>query len=124
MRLAKARTLERDILEAANRERQRIGCDLHDGVGQELTGLAFMLGSTRRRRFISSTRKPRRSVDEISGLLKRSIDSVRSLAKGMLPVTAQEGGLAGSAAQLRGAQRRSVWHAGCSSAPRCDRGSP
>ena len=32
------RELEREIIDIANREQQRIGSDLHDGLGQELTG--------------------------------------------------------------------------------------
>jgi signal transduction histidine kinase len=32
----------RDILEIAEREQQRIGRDLHDGLGQELTGIAML----------------------------------------------------------------------------------
>ena len=36
------RSLERDVLEAGERERQRIGHDLHDGLGQELTGIAML----------------------------------------------------------------------------------
>ncbi len=35
--------LERGIIDIANREQQRIGSDLHDGLGQELTGIALML---------------------------------------------------------------------------------
>ena len=35
--------LEREIIEIANREQQRIGSDLHDGLGQDLTGIALML---------------------------------------------------------------------------------
>ena len=31
------------MLEAVNREQYRIGNDLHDGLGQELTGIALML---------------------------------------------------------------------------------
>ena len=34
--------LERAILEISAREERRIGQDLHDGLGQHLTGIAFM----------------------------------------------------------------------------------
>ena len=37
------RQLEREVLEVSNREQQRIGNDLHDGLGQELTGIALLL---------------------------------------------------------------------------------
>ncbi len=35
--------LEQEILDVSGRERQSIGRDLHDGLGQELTGVALML---------------------------------------------------------------------------------
>ena len=34
--------LEKTILEVSGREQRRIGQDLHDGLGQHLTGIAFM----------------------------------------------------------------------------------
>ena len=34
--------LERTVLEISEREQRRIGQDLHDGLGQHLTGIAFM----------------------------------------------------------------------------------
>ena len=34
--------LEKAILEISAREQRRIGQDLHDGLGQHLTGIAFM----------------------------------------------------------------------------------
>ncbi len=37
------RELEQEILEISNREQRRLGSDLHDGLGQELTGLSLLL---------------------------------------------------------------------------------
>ena len=34
--------LEKAVLEISAREQRRIGQDLHDGLGQHLTGIAFM----------------------------------------------------------------------------------
>src|SRR4029078_3344247 len=34
--------LQREVIEVAAQEQRRIGQDLHDGTGQELTGLAMM----------------------------------------------------------------------------------
>jgi PAS domain S-box-containing protein len=41
--VSERKQLERAILLAVNREQSRIGNDLHDGLGQELTGIALML---------------------------------------------------------------------------------
>src|SRR4029450_727327 len=37
-----ARGLERRILEISDAEQRRIGHDLHDGLGQQLTGIALL----------------------------------------------------------------------------------
>ena len=35
--------LERQVLEVANDERMRLAGDIHDGLGQDLTGIALLL---------------------------------------------------------------------------------
>jgi PAS domain S-box-containing protein len=84
---------EREILDVVSRERQRIGRDLHDGLGQELTGIALMLrGLARRLERDSPDSLP--AVEELLALVNQSIQSTRSLARGLLPVSAEGGGLA------------------------------
>lgn len=84
--------LEREIIEVANREQQRIGSDLHDGLGQDLTGIALML-----RGVAAQLRKEgsaaRLDVEDVIGLVNNAIDSTRSLARGLSPVSAERGGL-------------------------------
>jgi PAS domain S-box-containing protein len=84
--------LEREILEISTREQERIGQDLHDGLGQELTGVALMLRSLSnkiRRDYPNATE----DVDEIIGVVNHSIESTRSLARGLSPVNSNRGGL-------------------------------
>jgi PAS domain S-box-containing protein len=86
------RTLEREILEVSNREQQRIGYDLHDGLGQELTGIALMLSALAERiRRDDPARAP--EVEGIVALLGQSIESARRLAHGLSPVSVELGGL-------------------------------
>jgi len=91
--ITERKRLEQEILEVSSRERQTIGRDLHDGLGQELTGVALMLRGL-------ATRIQRQSpeavdyVNEIVGLVNQSIESARSLARGLLPVCTDSGGLA------------------------------
>jgi PAS domain S-box-containing protein len=40
--ITERKALQREVLEIAGREQRRIGQDLHDGIGQELTGLAML----------------------------------------------------------------------------------
>jgi len=90
--VSERKLLERQILEVSNREQQRIGNDLHDGLGQELTGVALMLrGLTMRIR--RSHPEALREVDEIVDLLNQSIHNARTLARGLSPVSLERGGL-------------------------------
>lgn len=85
--------LEREIIEIANREQQRIGSDLHDGLGQELTGIALMLrGVAAQLRKESSA--ARHDVEDVIGLVNNAIESTRTLARGLSPVSGERGGLA------------------------------
>jgi PAS domain S-box-containing protein len=90
--ITERRRLEQEILDVSSRERQSIGRDLHDGLGQELTGVALMLRAlaTRiQRQFPDSTPQ----VNEIVVLVNQSIDTARALARGLLPVNTDSGGL-------------------------------
>lgn len=86
------KALEQEILEISNREQRRLGSDLHDGLGQELTGLSLLLKGLE----VQLEREaPQYSaqVAKISDLLARAIQSTRSLARGLAPVNLERGGL-------------------------------
>ena len=90
--VSERKVLEREILEVSNREQHRIGNDLHDGLGQELTGVAMMLrGLTARIRRDFPSMVP--DVDDIVALVNRSIYNTRTLAHGLSPVSLERGGL-------------------------------
>jgi len=85
-------SLEREIIHIANREQQRIGNDLHDGLGQDLTGIALML-----RGVGAQLRKEGSAVcgdiEDVIALVNAAIESTRTLARGLSPVSAERGGL-------------------------------
>jgi PAS domain S-box-containing protein len=87
------RQLEREVLEVSNREQQRIGNDLHDGLGQELTGIALLLRGLENRaeREAPGLSQP---IEEIALLVNDAIFTARALARGLSPVTFDRGGLA------------------------------
>ncbi len=86
------RQLEREVLEVSNREQQRIGSDLHDGLGQELTGIALLLRGLENR---AEREAPAlsQSIEEIALLVNDAIFTTRALARGLSPVTFDRGGL-------------------------------
>jgi len=84
--------LEQEILEISNREQRRLGSDLHDGLGQELTGLSLLLKSLEVQMSRESpTYLPQ--LSKITELLAHTIQSTRSLARGLAPVNLERGGL-------------------------------
>jgi PAS domain S-box-containing protein len=90
--ITERKRLEQEILDVSGRERQSIGRDLHDGLGQELTGVALMLRGLATR---IQVRCPDvvDSVNEVVGLVNQSIDTARALAHGLLPLRNETGGL-------------------------------
>jgi len=90
--ITERKRLEQEILDVSGRERQSIGRDLHDGLGQELTGVALMLRglATRIRARCPDVVE---NVNEVVSLVNHSIDTARSLARGLLPVGTESGGL-------------------------------
>ena len=102
--VSERKQLEREVLDIANRERHRLGTDLHDGLGQELTGVALMLRSV-------STRLGRDApaavpqIDGIVGLVNHAIESARAMARGLAPVTIDQGGLGSALEELTSRSR-------------------
>ena len=90
--VSERKRLERAILQAVNREQYRIGNDLHDGLGQELTGIALMLRSVAGRMQVEyPALLP--DIDGITKLVSNAIESTRALARGLSPVNLERGGL-------------------------------
>jgi len=105
--ITERKRLEQEILDVSGRERRSIGRDLHDGLGQELTGVALMLRGLATR---ISERCPDvvDNVNEIVGHVNQSIETARSLARGLLPVQTETGGLT-AALQALAARSRDLY---------------
>jgi PAS domain S-box-containing protein len=90
--VSERKQLESDITEIANRERRRLGADLHDGLGQELTGISLMLRSFAKRAGLA-TADAAPEFDEIIMLVNHAIQTARKMALGISPVALERGGL-------------------------------
>ena len=69
--ITELKRLEKEVLEASETEQRRIGQDLHDGLGQELTGLSFLTQNLRRR-LADAGRAEANDADRIAGLIARN----------------------------------------------------
>jgi PAS domain S-box-containing protein len=77
--------LEEAILEISAREQRRIAQDLHDGLGQHLTGIAFMCKVLEEK--LSDKSLPEAvEAAKIVKMVNQAIDNTRQLARGLHPV--------------------------------------
>ena len=91
--IAERKQLERELMQVATRVQQRIGGDLHDDLGQQLTGIAMMLQGLGQRAASAGGPPLSAAVDEIVKLVNSAIRSTRSLARGLSPVRPSPDGL-------------------------------
>ncbi|HTZ47872.1 MAG TPA: PAS domain S-box protein [Verrucomicrobiae bacterium] len=103
--------LENAILNISEREQRRIGRDLHDGLGQHLTGIAFMSKVLQQR--LSEVSVPE-SADaaKIVELVNDAIRKTKELSRGLLPVVSEAHGLI-SALQQRAGELEHLFHIHC-----------
>jgi signal transduction histidine kinase len=80
--------VERKILELCDLEKQRIGRDLHDGVGQQLTGISLM-SKALEHRLKESGNPESDKVHEIAGMVDEVINRIREVVSGMAPAEIQ-----------------------------------
>lgn len=90
--ISERKRLERVILEIAETERHKIGQDLHDGLGQHLTGVAFM-SKVLQERLIESGAPEAAEAVKIVRLVNEAIKMTRAVARGLMPVVSEEHGL-------------------------------
>ncbi len=91
--------LESALLEISSREQRRIGQDLHDGLGQLLTGIAFM--SKAHEQNLAEKSIPEASdAAKIVRLVNDAIRTARELSRGLMPISPEPGGLMTSLEQL------------------------
>jgi len=88
-----------EILAISEREQMRIGAELHDGLGQQLTALELMCQSLKED---LRSKQPglERQVSQIGRFLREAIAQTRSLARGLSPVNLDSAGLADALAGL------------------------
>ena len=83
---------EKEILDISNREQLRIGQDLHDGLGQHLTGITFLTRALESK-LAGQGRPEAAEVGEIGKLVMQALTQTRNLARGLFPVEVETHGL-------------------------------
>jgi signal transduction histidine kinase len=103
--------LQQHILELAEEEHRQLGQELHDGLAQELTGIALrgkaLEGSLRERGLDEA-----REAGELVRLINESIDGVRAIVRGLHPQSIGDLGFAAALARMCG-DFEAAYHVSC-----------
>lgn len=93
--------LQKQVLEISEREQRRIGQDLHDGLGQQLTAIELMTQALRNNSKAASDRALlQKELDRLTHYIRSAIAQTRSLAQGLTPFKVESGGLEAALAEL------------------------
>ena len=109
--ISERKSLQQELLSIADAEQRRIGQDLHDDIGQELTGLAMKAETLSE--IVTERQIPEHALaaDIVAGL-DRTRAKVRALSRGLIPVEIDSNGLVDALDQLT-ARLGDVHHAAC-----------
>ena len=90
--ITQRKLIERELLRVSDAEKNRIGSDLHDGLGQYLTGISCLSAALRDKLQVQG-RKEAEEASTISMLVQEAIAQTRALARGLCPVQLETSGL-------------------------------
>lgn len=90
--LTERNRLQKEILKISEQEQARIGHNLHDGVGQTMTGVASLIEALES----ELTGDQRQSAARIHKLIQDAIQEVRHMSHSMSPASVRNRGLGGA----------------------------
>jgi signal transduction histidine kinase len=90
--ILKRQCLEREVLQISEREQQRIGQEIHDGLSQYLAGIAY-LGDSLQARLAARSAAEARDARRVTRLLEEAIGRTRQVGRLLFPVRVEAHGL-------------------------------
>jgi len=97
--LDRVQIAERGIVDISEKTQKRIGRELHDDLGQHLTGIAF-LSEVLFQKLRMNNQAEQQEAAHITELINAAVAKTRSLAQGLYPVELNEAGLQAMLEQL------------------------
>jgi signal transduction histidine kinase len=97
--VAERKRLEAALIQVSEAQRKSIGRELHDGLGQHLTSIAFF-GATLQQKLNDRAQPEADAAQRIVELVNQSIDMTRRVARGLYPVALESQGLSAALDQL------------------------
>ena len=99
--ITERKRLEKEVLAISDREQGRIGQDLHDGLCQQLAGIALM-SEVLEQKLGDTSKAAATRAGEIARHIREAITQTRNLARGISPVDIDAGGLMSALEELAG----------------------
>lgn len=93
------RRLERAYLEASQRERERLAVEVHDGLGQQLTGLS-LLASGIAAQAARGEPVEAEALERLAEIAASAVTQCRAVSHGLMPLNEARGDLAGALRSL------------------------
>ncbi len=100
--------LENALLHVSEQEQRRLGQDLHDGLCQSLSGLAFMARSLTKTLEAQHLEGPAVEAAHLAALIHQSLEQSRNIAKGLHPVVMDAEGLVSALHELAASSSHSI----------------
>lgn len=97
--ITERKNLERQIIDVSEEEQKRIGQELHDGLGQHLTGIAFLCKALEQK-LAAEGSSGMADAAGITGFVNQAVSQTRLLARGLFPVELEANGLMSALEQL------------------------
>ena len=91
--ITERKRLEKEILEISERERQHLGGELHDDLGQHLAGIMCLSQVLAQKLVKKSLADEVEAAKQVTKLVTRAIDKVRHLTTDLVPMELKDGGL-------------------------------
>lgn len=90
--ISRRKQLERELLELSERERRGFAQELHDGLGQQLGGVAY-LANVLREKLVERNAPEAPDASRIFGLVREAIEHTRRISRGLSPIRPEPDGL-------------------------------
>ena len=97
--MAERKRLQAVLIQASEAQQKSMGRELHDGLGQHLTSIAF-LGAALQQKLNDRVQPEADAASRIVELVNQSIDMTRRVARGLYPAALESLGLSATLEQL------------------------
>jgi len=105
VQMAERERLQSEVMQVSEREQQRFGRELHDGLGQHLTATAIQAELLARDLEAAGQPSAQRKAEQVESMLSQAVADTRMLARGLFPVDVDGEGLKAALEELASSTR-------------------